>query len=239
MESDSTISTGDCAKSEISGMSPALNFFLIAIQKFLELHKDVGPEVAQGNLTLLENTVRVGWALNDIKRELSSNWEDGGASAFEAFIENRLPISIAQANAFAVESRRFKRDVQDLQFNAEVRRACGLEPLLVLDIFSAPLREQIAKLPASRFASLMRLSGLQKPRVSQKMLTDIPPQGMPRVQDKPAFLKIGAVLSRTWTKIQRISKATPIEELGEEERQAIARDLRPFVELYERINPNL
>jgi hypothetical protein len=235
MESDSMISTGDCAKSEISGMSPALNFFLTAAQEFLKIHKEVGREAASFNLDILENTVRTGWALNDIKREL----KDDRAGAFELFVNNRLPISSAQANAFAAESRRFKRDVQDLQFNAEVRRACGLEPLLVLDIFSAPLREQIAKLPASRFASLMRLSGLQKPRVSQKMLTDIPPQGMPRVQDKPAFLKIGAVLSRTWTKIQRISKATPIEELGEEERQAIARDLRPFVELYERINPNL
>jgi cell division protein FtsB len=233
MESDLTISTGDCAKSEIAGISPALNFFLTTIENFLQYHKIFGPQIAQDNLSLLENIVRIGWVLNDIKREL----KDGGA--FELFIENRLPISSAQANAFAAESRRFKRDVKDLQFNAEVRKYCGLKPLLELNVFNAPLREQIAKLPASRFASLMRLSGLQKPRVSQKMLMDIPLQGMPRLQDKPAFLKVGAVLSRTWVRIQRISKATPIEELGDEERQAIARDLRPFVELYERINPNL
>jgi hypothetical protein len=196
-----------------------VNGFRAEIISRLTEHRENGKRAAQVILDALDNVIRVGWALNDARRELKK-----APGAYHAWIELNLPIGVTQANLYAQISKSFDRDEENIEFTQRLRDLAGLEPLLLEVSVERSLKQQIIEVNASSFADLMRVAGIAKGKTLALASGSR--------QEKPAFLKLGKSISMTIVRMNRLNKLSPISEWGEQEKRAIKDDLRPLVELF-------
>jgi hypothetical protein len=185
----------------------------------LEDHKQNGRKAAEIILDTLDNAIRIGWALLDIRKELKK-----APGAYHSFIELNLPIGVSQANLYAQISRSFDRDEANVEFTRQLRDISGLDPLLIEVSVEKSLKQQIIEVNASSFADLMRVAGIAKGKTLALSTGNR--------QEKPAFLKLGKSISMTIVRMNRLNKLSPISGWGEQEKRAIKDDLKPLVDLY-------
>jgi hypothetical protein len=189
------------------------------IKERLEIHKDVAKRAATLIIETLDNAIRIGWCLIDIRKEFRNV-----PGAFESFVERNLPIGRTQAYKYAQIARGFQRDEENLGRHKEMRAMLGLTPILLDVFFPVHLKQQILATNANSFADLMRTAGIAKPKsIGNSMV---------RFENKPAFLRFGKTLSMAWVRFNRINKESPIENWAPEEKRALKDDLKPLVELY-------
>ncbi len=210
MDSDSTTSSNLFA----------IDLYEKQLHSRLDQHRELGANAVNFVLETIENYVRTGWLLVDIKLEMH-----GVEGAFESWVERNLPISISQAYRYIKASTTFERDSENLADVNSVREAVGLSPLL-LEVDCGPnLLDQIVERKANSFADLMRDAGISKPKTLS--LPAIPKE------QKPAFLKLGKALSAAYVRFQRINKVDPIDAWGTQEKRAICDSLKPLADLYQ------
>src|ERR1700728_2545080 len=82
----------------------------------IDHHKKISREAAILILEVLENIVRLGWALIDINKEFK-----GLEGGFNSFIERNLPVGRSQAYNYMQVAKRFRRDAENLGRHQEVR----------------------------------------------------------------------------------------------------------------------
>jgi hypothetical protein len=194
------------------------------ITSLVDRQQAAGRKAADAIMETLEVTVRLGWRLRDLSKELT-----GVSGALDAYCERNLPISYRQAQRYMKGSRLFQRDKQDFDFQSELRRTVGLPELAPVKAVSS-LRDQIVALNANRFAEVLRLSGLAKSKVQAIS----PPRS-----EKPIFLKAGKSVSMCVVRFNRILKLEPLETWGRQERQAVLSNLQPLLELADKLRDSL
>jgi hypothetical protein len=194
------------------------------ISSLVDRQRSAGRKAADAIMETLEVTVRLGWRLRDLSKELT-----GVSGTLEAYCERNLPISYRQAQRYMKGSRLFQRDHQDFEFQSQLRRQVGLPELAPVKAES-PLRDQIIALNANSFAEVLRLSGLSKSKVQ----TLSPPRS-----ERPLFLRVGKSISMSVVRLNRALKLEPLENWGTEERKAVLADLQPLLELADKLRDSL
>jgi hypothetical protein len=193
-----------------------------AICERIELHKNNGQRAASLVLETLENVVRIGWHLLDLKSEFRKL--SGG---YESYVDRNLPVSLRQAQRYTQVARQFKRDAEYLEFSSRLRQSAGLSDTLTYDQPASPLKEQIIAANAHSFSEMLRVAGVAKPKPLASATN--------QVQAKPMFLRLGKSLSMAVVRVNRINRESPIESWGRMERDAIIQDLEPLVKLRDRL----
>jgi hypothetical protein len=196
--------------------------FTGAIRERFALHKQLGRSAAQIMLDALENVVRMGWLLSDLKREFKHV-----SGAYETHVTNTCEIGVRQADRYIEASKGFQRDALNMAESAELAAAGGITP----DMFSIPhpvtLREQIKQENANSFADLLRKADLAKP----KQLTG----ATERFDDKPLVFKISKALSMVQMRINRTLKGVDLATWSFREKQLLIDRLKPLVEFYDEV----
>jgi hypothetical protein len=220
----STNSTISSSIQTIAPSSVAINLLALEINDRLNKHQDNGENAAAAILEALDNVIRIGWALSDIKHEMK-----GDSDIFNHFVDRNLPISVTQAHNYARVARSFDRDEENIELTSRIREMAGLDPLLIDVSVPKHLKQQIKYVRSNLFQDLLRTAGVSKGK-KQLELTDRKPP-----EPKPAFLRLGKSISTAWVRFVRINKESPISGWGNEERKAVKEELKPLVDLYNQL----
>src|SRR5271165_3301971 len=121
------------------------------LDAFLQLEVTLRTNAERQIQLVLENAVRVGWCLIDIKAEMRGE--------FNAYAENHLPFSHDKANRLMKAARNFQRD----ELNQKFLESIWTKPLAI-EYSTEPLADQIGKCNsgqgARHFQDLLVTSGL-------------------------------------------------------------------------------
>jgi hypothetical protein len=194
----------------------------VELRNRLSRHQEIGKNAAEAILEALENIVRVGWLLADVRYELK-----GCEEAFETWVDCNLPIGVSQALNYVRVCKHFERDQENIAW----REKCGLDPMLIDVIGELTVRQQILAVSANSFADLMRVAGVAKPKPA------LPSSD--KKTERPPFFKAIKTLSAADVRLTRLNKISPFSDLSDMERSDLAHALMPFVALYNEIMDNL
>lgn len=215
-----TISTSDLQVIVPENVRSSVDFIKVArlrykLEELLALEITLRQNAEQHVLAVLENAVRVGWCLIDIKAELRGY--------FDKYAENCLPFGHTKAARLMKAAKNFQRDTENHQFLESI----WTKPLAI-EYSTESLAEQIGKCNsgqgARHFQDLLVTSGL----APTKHIADPTDRSTP----SPFFKLIRAIDSAS-ARVVRFRRETPIEDWSHDNREIIRRKLQPLIDLAE------
>jgi hypothetical protein len=197
------------------------------VQKRLDVQNDITAKAAQGILETLENYVRTGWLLAEIKSEFRKF-----PGAFDDFVEHRFNVEVAQINNYIRVANQFQKDRQALIESSELKQTLGVtDSLIDEDITELSLQDQLIEVSPNSFSDLLRRASLAKPR----LVKDRTPDLIPSPNIRQSYLKLGKSITTTVVRLNRIDKEDAIANWTPEEKASLKRDLEPLMDLYKNL----
>ena len=181
------------------------------LEGLLQIEVVLRVEAEKHILAVLENAVRVGWCLIDIKAELRGY--------FDKYAENCLPFGHTKAARLMKAAKNFQRDNDNQTLQNEI----WTKPLAI-SYSTEPLSEQIGKCNngegARHFQDLLVTSGLAPAKqISEKRDT---PTG---------FFKLCRAIDAAVARLARYRRERDVCEWSQDDRQIIKRKLQKLEEL--------
>jgi hypothetical protein len=184
------------------------------LDALLELQKTLSHYAATSVLSALENVVRIGWCLIDIKAEKKG--------VFYEYAEIHFPFSARQAERMMKAARNFQRDIENVEFIESITTVP-----LAMEYSGAPLIDQIKQTGARHFQDLLVTGGLAPARVAISPAGRSVPTGI---------FKLLRSIDSAALRFVRVEREFPIEDWSDADREVVKRKLKPLVELFERLS---
>jgi hypothetical protein len=161
-------------------------------------------------LLALENAVRIGWVLIDIRTELKKI-----GPLFDQYARNRFSFSKSQVYRLITAAKRFERDQVELDFRLSISGEATPG-----DLSEIPLIEQIRETKASTFSDLLITGGVVSGR------TQAPSISMPPI------CKLYRRIDAVHCQFVRTERQYPIADWSEADIAVLIRKLQPLVSLH-------
>lgn len=184
------------------------------LDALLELQKTLSHYAATSVLSALENIIRIGWCLIDIKAELKG--------VYDEYAETHFPFSARQARRMMAAARNFQRD----GVNVDFLQSIASETLAFENRSEIPLVEQIKQTGARHFQDLLVTGGLAPARTPISQTERSVPTGI---------FKLLRSIDSASLRFVRVEREFPISDWSDADREVVRRKLRPLVELYEKL----
>jgi len=192
-----------CVSERVAAIEQRLQTLLAGQAALIENAKE-------GIVAALENAIRIGWCLIDIRHEIR-----GSGSLFDGFIA-RSSLSKSQIYRLIAAASKFQRDQTELDFSI----ANGLTSSE--SISPIPLTQQLQQTKATNFSQLLAAGGLITPSGRTQA---------PNVAIVP-IAKLARKIDAAYMQHTRVTRSFPIHQWSTADIQVLLRKLEPLVSLH-------